>query len=91
MAAVAELRSAALIDLDDVYQLYHYTARPNAFRARIQKNCEMWITVRPNDVFGKSNRTPGRLTRPDRPLEELSLQLYCRTSPAGKSGWAWSG
>jgi len=71
-AAVAELRSAALIDLDDVLPLYHYTASAERrSRPDPKKLLKLWITVRQTNRFWeRGNRTPGRLTRPDRPLEE---------------------
>jgi len=39
IAAVAELRPAALNDLDDVYHYITTLQAPNAVRARISKNC----------------------------------------------------
>jgi plasmid stabilization system protein ParE len=59
IAAVAELRPAALNDLDDVYHYITTLQAPNAVRARIRKKLlKLWITVRQTNRFGeKGNRT----------------------------------
>ena len=95
IAAVAELRSAALDDLDDVYHYITTLQAPNAVPARIrEKLLKLWITVRQTNRFWEKRRSNGQDAFCAVTVLWKSFSL--RAVPAGlllagKSGWAWSG
>jgi len=72
IAAVAELRPAALNDLDDVYHYITTLQAPNAVRARIQKIVEIVDNYPANVPFLRKRQSNGQgaLRAPNRPLEE---------------------